>query len=393
MSNYTPKVIILVLNWNGWRDTLDCLESLYRNDYPDYQVVLLDNNSTDDSLVRIQEWAAGKTVEEHNSGASPFTLSPLPYIVYERYTAEHGGLAEEEARLHGKLPSAIPHPLIIIRTGENLGFAGGNNVGLRYSQQRKADYILLLNNDAVLRSRHTLTTMIEFMETDQDAGACGGRLFYPDGSPQISYGNFPSLPRTLAFLFPAYKLLPKGLFSNVKRANVVPDEAIRDPLPVDYPSGACFLVRNETINDVGLLDEQFFMYTEETDWCLRMMKRGWGRYYLPTAEVVHKYAGSFIGSKMKINSYFTDSIFKYYRKNFSIHHLWIVAAGYLVRSLYSLSRWTITAYFTSESLRLPALNQAKQWRFSLKLAVTAMKDLLNGKISRAEGQDQTRVTW
>jgi GT2 family glycosyltransferase len=392
MGYSSLKVIILVLNWNGWRDTLDCLDSLYRNDYPDYQVVLIDNNSEDGSLERIKEWAKGKKIAERDSESTTFVQCPLPYIEYDRKTAELGGVYEEEKLLHENLPSGIPHPLIIIQTGNNLGFAGGNNVGLRYAGHFNAEYVLLLNNDAMLRSRHTLSTMIGFMDTHTYVGACGGRLFYPDGSAQSSYGNFPTLLRALAFLFPLYKLLPKRVMRNVRRANVVPDDSIREPLPVDYPSGACFLVRKETIDDVGLLDERFFMYAEETDWCLRMKKHEWGRYYLPRAEVIHKYAGSYSSSSVKMNRYFMDSLFKYYRKNFTIWRLWTVAAGYALRSLYSTIHWTIVAFIKNEPSSLTAQDNARYWRFYLTLATVTMKDILRGKIAREQVRCHTRET-
>ena len=378
-----PKVIILVLNWNGWHDTLECLESLYCNDYPEYQVVLVDNDSTDDSLERIRQWA-----DENRY----FTQCPLPYIEYDRKTAEQGGLVAEEEQLHGKLPPGIPHPLIIIQSGANLGFAGGNNVGLRYARLRNADYILLLNNDARLRSPHAVTTLIRFMGTHPDVGACGGRLLFPDGSAQASYGNFPSLPRALAFLFPLYKLLPKVMFRNVKRANVIPDDSVCEPLPVDYPSGACLLIRSKTLDDVGLLDERFFMYAEETDWCLRMQKRGWQRYYIPQAEVVHKSAGSFKSSTVSMNRYFISSLFKYYRKNFTPWQLLIVATGYVARSLYSIIHWAIAGCFMTKSLRLIAHDQTESWRLSLKLAAGSLSDLITGKISREQKEAHTRQT-
>jgi GT2 family glycosyltransferase len=392
MGKQIPKIFILVLNWNGWHDTLDCLESLYRNDYPDYQVVLIDNNSQDDSIDRIREWADGIKSPSRDSGTIPFADSPLPYILYDKLEAERGGIAKNEESICGKLPASISYPLVVIQTGENLGFAGGNNVGLRYARQRGAEYVLLLNNDAMLRSQHVITTMIDFMETHPLAGACGGRLFYPDGSAQTSYGNFPSLPRTLAYLFPAYKLFPKVLFRTMKRSNVVPDNSIQGPLPVDYPSGACFLVRNKTINEVGLLDEQYFMYAEETDWCLRMMKLGWERYYLPQAEITHKYAGSFKNSAIKMDRYFLDSLFKYFRKNFSTWRLWILAAGYLVRSLYSTLHWTTATYLVGKPMRHSAQEQARHWRFTLMLAVKTIKDLLTGNISNNQEMNAAEVT-
>lgn len=330
----------------------------------------------------IRDWADGKMTEARGCAAPPFAGRALPYLEYDRDTAERGGVAGAEDGLSRRLPATVPHPLIIIRTGGNLGFAGGNNVGLRYAGKRGAEYVFLLNNDAALASRDALTHLVGFLDQNPDAGACGGRLFYPDGSAQTSYGNFPSLPRALAYLFPAYKLLPAVLFRKVKRANVVPDAAIHAPLAIDYPSGACFLVRSRTIDEVGLLDERFFMYAEETDWCLRMRERGWGRYYVPHAEVVHRYAGSFDSSAVKMNRYYLDSLFKYYRKNFTVWRLWLLVAGYFLRSLYSILRWTIAAGVLPRARRLSAQDPAGQWRQSLRFAVTTMQDLITGALSR-----------
>lgn len=390
MGQHTPKVIILVLNWNGWRDTLDCLDSLYCSAYPDYQVVLIDNHSADDSLQRVHEWANGKMVADRDASTALFRQCPLPYLLYDRTTAEQGGRPREEESLYEKLPDGISHPLIIIQTGDNLGFAGGNNVGLRYVRRHAAAYVLLLNNDAMLPSRQTLSTLVGFMDAHTRAGACGGRLVYPDGSPQISYGNFPSLPRALAFLFPVYKLLPQTLFRNVKRSNVIPDMSVTEPIAVDYPSGACLMVRNETITDVGLLDERFFMYAEETDWCLRMMKRGWDRYVVPRADIVHRCAGSPGSSTAKINRYFLESLFSYYRKNFTVRHLWIVTAGYLLRSLCSWLYWSMAHRLASKAEHVSAQERARYWRRSLELAVAAIMDLISGEIGRERKQTLAR---
>ena len=373
-----PKIVVLILNWNGWRDTLDCLESLYADACPDCQVVLLDNDSCDGSLEVVRQWADGTPIPDRDSSAPRRGGFPLPYLPYDRETAELGGVAGPEAALRPGLPAGVPHPLILVRTGANLGFAGGNNVGIRYALKRGADYVLLLNNDAVLKSRNSLAQLVGFLDANPRAGACGGRLLYPDGSPQSCYGNFPSLPRTLAFLFPAYKLLPAALLRKVRRANVVPDGSISLPLAVDYPSGACFLVRSRTVAEVGLLDERFFMYAEETDWCLRMKRHGWGRYYVPAAEIVHKVAGSFAGADAAPNRYFTESLFKYYRKNFSPWRLWLVAAGYLVRSLYCIALWSLTAALTSGPRRRRAQERARHWSHCLKLSVRTLTQQLSG---------------
>ena len=360
-----PKVAILIVNWNGWKDTLQCLESVFGQGLPNCRTVVIDNGSRNDSVAKIRDWAAGKIRSTLEGVHEPVTL-----ISYSRETAERGGSAEEEQRL----AAAGDRGLVLIETGANLGFSGGNNVGMRYALAQGADYILLLNNDALFASPDTLRVMVEFMNRTPSAGACGGRLFYPDGEPQQSYGNFPALPRILGYLFPLYKLLPSQWLKGVKRSNVVPDDSVRKPLQVDWPSGACLMVRSQAVWDVGMLDERFFLYMEETDWCLRMKARGWDRYYLPQAEVIHTFGGSVTKTSTSMRQYHLESQFVYYRKHFGLPALSVVAAGYLLRSTCSIWLWRVScALDLSDGIPSP---EVQYWRRARRLAAAAIRNLL-----------------
>jgi GT2 family glycosyltransferase len=264
----------------------------------------------------------------------------------------------------------------MIQTGANLGFAGGNNVGIRYACAQNADYILLLNNDAFFRSTEALSAMIDFMERTPHAGACGGRLFYTDGSPQQSYGNFPAVLRILAYLFPMYKLLPHRCLKRVKRSNVVPDDTVQEPIRIDWPSGACLMVRVKTIEQVGLLDEQYFLYVEETDWCFRMQAQGWDRYYLPQVEVIHAFGGTVRNSSVSMQSYHLESQFTYYQKHFSKQALAVVAAGYMLRSFISVPFCKIAARVLPDR-RINSMENTNYWLLALHLAMTAMRRLVS----------------
>jgi GT2 family glycosyltransferase len=290
-------------------------------------------------------------------------------------------LPSEEDRLSLDLPDGVSYPLVIIQTGGNLGFAGGNNVGIRFAQQRGADYVLLFNNDAVMSSPSGLITLVEFMDCHADVGACGARLLFPDGSPQSSYGRFPSILHTLAILFPLYKLFPDKLFRRFKRSNIIPDASVLEPIPIDYPSGACILVRNKAIEDVGLMDERYFMYAEETDWCYRMMKRGWGRYYVPQMEVLHKFGGSFGTATLKMRRFHLESLFKYFKKHFSEGSLLVLSVGYFLRSLYSIVCWKIIEKFLPKERSRSAIEQAQYWQLAYDQAVRTMKELFFGEAS------------
>jgi GT2 family glycosyltransferase len=368
-----PKVFILILNWNGWKDTIECLDSVYLSSYPDYQIVVLDNGSQDESVCKILEWAKGRDGETSNPSQGA-VAKPIPVIIYNKDIDENGASFRDE--LTGSAPAA--RTLILIRIGANLGFAGGNNVGLRYAFAHGADYVLLLNNDAFFRSRETLTIMADFMERTPRAGACGGRLFYPDGSPQQSYGNFPALSRTLAYLFPLYKLLPKRWLKHFKRSNIVPDETVHEPLRIDWPSGACLMVSSGMVKEVGLLDEKYFLYVEETDWCFRMQAQGWDRYYLPQAEVIHTFGGSVRNASVSMQCYHLKSQFTYYRKHFSTMAIAFIAVGYMLRSFWSMLYWNLAARLLRDVSQVAAAENTAYWRLAFKLAMNTMQSLVSG---------------
>ena len=165
MANY-----VIVLNWNGWKDTIECLESVFRLDCKDFRVIVCDNASTDGSLERLKEWARGEIqFGEIQSGAvnpglchlsNPPVLKPIPYIQ----------LTREEAESCDGVGSA---PLVLIEAGANLGYAGGNNVGLRYALgDATAEFFWLLNNDTVA-DPGALAEMILFMRQHPNVGLCG----------------------------------------------------------------------------------------------------------------------------------------------------------------------------------------------------------------------------
>jgi hypothetical protein len=130
-----PLVAISILNWNGWQDSLECLESVRRLDYPNYLTVVVDNGSSDDSLDRIRAWAK-ETLPDQTA-----------FVQYRREMALAGGDPNSEVRLDAAKP---PNRFVLIRNEDNLGFPGGNNVSIHYALTRKqaADFVFLLNNDA-----------------------------------------------------------------------------------------------------------------------------------------------------------------------------------------------------------------------------------------------------
>jgi len=195
-----PKVAIIILNYNGWKDTIECLESVLRNDYPNYQVIVVDNGSPNNSMKYIKAWAEGRqevlTPEPTHPLyhlSHPPVKKPIPYIEYNKKEAEKGGTPKLEnslminwlnskAHLQDNSPNnsvnpTTKYPLILIQTGSNLGYAGGNNVGIRYAQKRDFEYIWLLNNDVVI-DKDALTELLKLAESDKKIGIVGSKLLY-----------------------------------------------------------------------------------------------------------------------------------------------------------------------------------------------------------------------
>lgn len=276
------RVYLLVVNWNGWIDTIECLESVFRLDYPDYRVVVCDNGSTDDSIARIIEWAEGGTMASASSGwtpphslASPPIEKPLSYHVFDRQQAEKGGEVTSEARL------------VIIQTGDNLGFAGGNNVGIRYVQARSdSEYVWLLNNDTVVEP-HSLLALVARMADKPSAGMCGSTLVLYDKPNRIQargggwYCKWIGLPWHLGQL---------------EKINTPPRLAHVEKW-MNYVSGASMLVSQDFLSTVGPMCEDYFLYFEETDWIERAGSR-FTLAYAPKSIVYHKVGGS-IGTSSK----------------------------------------------------------------------------------------------
>lgn len=288
-----PSVAALVLNWNGWADLLECLESVLRLSPGVSQVIVCDNASTDQSVERLVDWAAGRLEAIPASPAMrrfsvPPVTKPIPLRVLDRADA---GVAPPSP--------ADDITLVVIETGDNLGYAAGNNVGLRYALGRGFDYVWLLNPDTVVESA-SLSPLIERMQSDPGLGLCGSTIRYyhaPDVVQELGGCRFhPALgiSRRIGSGRPADQAVDRG---DVERR-------------LSQIHGASMFVRRRFVEDVGLLSDRYFLYCEEIDWAVR----GKHRYRLgfaPDSVVFHK-KGSATGSKG----------YRSRRSPSSTYHLW-----------------------------------------------------------------------
>ncbi len=167
-----------------------------------------------------------------------------------------------------------------IETKRNLGFGSGMNAGIRVA---KGKYLLLLNTDIAIFDK-AIPTLFSYMESHPKVGIVGPRLVNPDGSVQLSCYRFPTFWTALWRRSPFGNLSPVRKFL---RRYLMLDFDHKTSRPVDWILGACMLVRTKAIQDVGLFDERFFLYVEDTDWCRRFWESGWEVHYVSDAEIVH----------------------------------------------------------------------------------------------------------
>ncbi|MEN6478891.1 MAG: glycosyltransferase family 2 protein [Anaerolineales bacterium] len=171
---------------------------------------------------------------------------------------------------------------------DNRGYAAGANEALRQLMiaEQAPRYVLVLNPDTVL-APDALGQLVSFMQKHPQVGLAGAQLAYADGSFQHGAFHFPTLLMLFLDFWPLHhRLLDSPLNGRYPRRRYDRGE----PFPIDHPLGAAMLIRHETLADVGLLDESYFMYCEEIDYCLRVRRAGWAIYLVPAARITH-YAG------------------------------------------------------------------------------------------------------
>ena len=277
-----PRVVIIILNWNGWRNTLQCLESVQQLAYPNYQVVVVDNDSQDDSVERIRAWAKSKL------GGGGILVE------YCRAEVLDGGDEEREKTLEHASPKAN---MVLIRNQENLGFAGGNNVAIHYTLKRKhpTDYIFLLNNDAKVE-KDCLTHVVN-VDRRVDAGIVGAVVKEEaSGAIQISISN--GKFSLLRWFFRPFVLFPS-----------TPQESRNDFWPSLEVHAAGMLIRNDALREMYAttgcyLDSRLFMYCEEIEFCCIARKVGYESVTAKKGVVYHKEAHSSGGRYNPIAYYY-----------------------------------------------------------------------------------------
>lgn len=194
----------------------------------------------------------------------------------EVFVVDNASRDGSAAMVRARFPAAR-----LIENTENRGFAAANNQAFAETRGR---YVLMLNPDTVVRPG-ALEALVKFMEAHPQAGACGGKLLYADGTLQHSAFAFPTLAQIFLDFFPInWRLTEARINGRYPRGWYARGE----PFQIDHPLGADLMVRRETGEQVGWLDEHFFIYCEEIDWCIRIKRAGWQIWCVPQAEIVHR---------------------------------------------------------------------------------------------------------
>jgi GT2 family glycosyltransferase len=253
-----PEVAVITINFRGASDTIECIESLLEQDHPSFRIFVIDNASGDDSVESIERWG-GKL------GDAFISIPP-----------EKAELVSHAARV------------VLIRAPENLGFAGGNNLGMKVAKNWEPKYFWLVNNDTV-QDKSALSALAEVAGADEGAGMVCSKVLYHQRPDTIE-----SLGSRL--------IIPLGVFRHIMQGKKDSD-APASPSEVPFIYGCSFLVKAELVRQVGPMEEKYFLLREESDWCLRARRLGWRAYCAPGSRVWHKVTST-MGKRSNIFFYY-----------------------------------------------------------------------------------------
>lgn len=298
-----PKVSIILLNYNNEHFTVDCLKSLEHVTYPNIEPIVVDNGSKPESIAAVR--------------------------------------------------AAANSSVVILESGKNLGFTGGNNFGLKYALENKADYIILLNNDTIV-APDMFDILVDTMEKDPTIGVTGPMIYYYD-APELIWSvggkiNWNNCNTSMLGLNEE----DKGQYGEI-------------PQPTDFVTGCALLARREVWEKVGGLDENFFIYYEETEWCVRASRAGYKIVYVPNAMMWHKIGLDARATTPRVYYYMTRNRLLFASKTKAGLRSWLGIGAEFSRTLVS---WSVRPKWKD---RRPLRN----------IMLRAIKDFSMGKYGQA----------
>lgn len=262
MSDDKGKVSIVLLNWNGHKDTIECLKSLKKLDYPNYEIYLVDNNSRADDVKQLKDYLDN----------SDYNVDMITNNMLDNYVKSDNV------------------DIVFIQNSENAGFAGGNNVSLNYLiENRNTDYVLLLNNDTIVET-NLLDAMISKLDSNKNIGFVGVKHYYYDNPDKI---------QTIG-----------GGFIDMKHGEASASYEVLDEY--DFITGSCIFMKVDVLCKIGGIPEDYFMYWEDVDWSTKLRREGYHLTVADNTAIYHKEGASIISNKRLY--YHTRNRIRYMRR-------------------------------------------------------------------------------
>lgn len=266
MRKESPNVAILVLTWNNYIDTYECLRSIEALNYPAYDVIVVDNGSTDGSIQMLEP-----------------QFDDVEFVI----------------------------------NNENYGYAKGNNLGINVALSNGAEYVWIINNDVIVEE-YALLNMVDVAESDRHVGIIGSKVFFYDEPDKLYFAGGLVNKWTGECRHIGSGEIDNGQYDVVRE--------------VDYVTGCNILIKKACIDEIGLFDEKYYLYYEDTDWATRARKSGWKVIYIPEPGVRHKVGASSEEPTLTMGYYMTRNRLYFVWRNFRSHI--VVTVAYSVR--YSL---------------------------------------------------------
>lgn len=266
-----PRVSIIILNWNGWKDTIECLESLHAIEYQNFDILLIDNNSQDESIEMLNRYWQGQVKVESKYKLKKVKNKPIKRFIYEE---GQSGRKSNQTR-YSEIPAN--RKVIFILNKKNHGFAKGNNIGIRFAQKNlKPDYICLLNNDTTV-NRNWLKELVKGITSEKRIGSCSSKL--------LMYHDQRIINSTGIMIIRDGTGIDRG-------RNKIDTNQFDNKTSIFGACAAAAIYSIDALNDAGIFDDDFFAYFEDVDLSWRLQLSGWKCKYVPTAVVYHKYSRS-----------------------------------------------------------------------------------------------------
>ncbi len=298
---------VVILNWNGKEDTLNCLASFQESTYKNFELIVVDNGSTDDSVSCVKE----------------------------------------------KFPDVT-----LLETSKNLGYAGGNNVGISYALKKNHAFVLLLNNDTVV-SKDMLKSFMESAEKNPGVGIFGGVPLLFSNPEKLDHlgGNW---NRKKA----QFELIGRGEKSSFSWKE-----------PLDYVCGCCMLIRKEVFHKIGVLEPDYFLFWEEADFCMRAKRAGFDTAVCHEATLLHKVSASFIGGSIHKTYFWWRNRFLWIKRNCPVKERLSISLRVLLPELFHIYKLRL---IKSAELRLLKIMRSKKDLEQKQLKIRQYQAALQG---------------